>query len=319
MLALVYAARRSLSWIVLILFCCTGAQCRQTTWPLLPGYSKGAPRLLPDGPTKDQVIQVVNANTDRVRFYKTNNASISISGLASLKTSIAMEKPRRFRLKAGTALTGTEVDLGSNDQLFWMWVRRGEPRQLYYCHHDRYAASEAARSIPMEPKWFIEALGLIRFDPRDWHAGPYARHGGNLEIRSRSATPAGDIVRITVVDPVYGWVLEQHVMTATGVHLASVVASGHRYDAEVGVSLPSRVEIQMPPAQLSIKIDVGDVILNRPVGDPATMWAKPSYPGFQEVDLARARGRVVWPQPAARREDSPQAPKVSWWKQLLPR
>jgi len=312
-------ARHWLSWIVLILFCCAGAQCRQTTWPLLPGYTQGAPRLLPENPTREQVIQVVNANTDRVRFYKTNNASISISGLSSLKTSIAMEKPNRFRLTAGTALTGAEVDLGSNDKLFWLWVRRAEPRQLYACRHDQYATSQAARSIPVEPKWLIEALGLVRFDPRDRHTGPYARRSGDLEIRSRSATPAGDLVRITVVDPIYGWVLEQHVMTATGVILASAVASGHRYDAELGVSLPSRVEIQMPPAQLSIKIDVGDVILNRPVGDPAAMWAKPSYPGFPEVDLASSPGRVVWPPPAARREDAPQVPRVSWWKRILTR
>ena len=68
--------------------------------------------------------------------------------------------------------------------------------------------------------------------------------------------------------------------------LAIATASEHRYDPEMGVSLPRRVAIQMPPANLSLTIDLGNFQINQLVGDPAQMWSKPTYAGYPEIDLS---------------------------------
>jgi hypothetical protein len=259
---------------------------------------------------------VVNSNRSRVHSYWTNNASITVPGLPALNASIAFERPRRFRLRAGTRLAGPEVDLGSNDELFWFWVRRSQDPALYFCRHDQYATGKAWQVMPIEPQWLIDALGLVQFDWQAWHSDPLRRPDGNFEIRSQWASPAGDMLKITVVDGTRGWVLEQHLFRREGAHLASAIARRHRYDAATGVSLPSRVEVQIPPAQLSLTIDVGDYLVNQPVGDPAQMWDKPSYPGSPEVDLARANPPKLLPaappEPAALVEPPVGRHRLGW-------
>jgi len=294
---------------LLLLLCCSGTQCVQPSWPVFPGLSPGAPRLLPEAPSKRQIIDVINQNSARVGSYATNNATITISGLpTTFRAKIALEQPRRFRLKAGTGLTGPELDLGSNDELFWLWVRRGHPAAVYFCRHDQYAAGAARQAVPVAPQWLIDALGLPRFGPEAVHSGPYQRPDGTLEIRSRWAMPQGDLIKITVVEEARGSVLQQHLLTADGKHLATAIAEDHQYDPATGVSLPSQVEVHMPPVGLSLKIDVGDYVINQPVGDRRQMWSRPSYAGFAEVDLATAPPPTAWsmaPPPASARRASP--------------
>jgi hypothetical protein len=268
--------------IAMALVCGGGAQC-------IPRRGPTAPRLLPEGPSLAQVMDVVNANTARVATYATNNARISVPGLPSLPTDIALERPRRFRLRASTALTGPEVDLGSNDELFWFWVRRNDPPALYVCRHDEYLHSDARRMIPVNPEWLIEALGLTRFDPAYQHSGPYPNRGREnlLEVHTTVPTPEGHNIKVTVVDAIHGYVVEQHIYDGRGERLASSIASEHRYDPATQVALPTRVELQIPRAQLFLTLETGDYRINAPLSDNAQLFAKPTYSGYPEVNLCR--------------------------------
>ena len=145
----------------------SGASCPQT----LQRYTNPLPRVLPPSPTLEQVIEVVNRNSSQINSFSTNQASLSGPGFPSLGASVAFERPRRFRLRAGTGLTGTEVDLGSNDELFWFWLHRNQPPAVYFCRHEQFAASPARQTTPFEPGWLIEALGVVEFDPALPHQG----------------------------------------------------------------------------------------------------------------------------------------------------
>ena len=158
-------------WLLLIaLGCCSlsGASCPQ----MLRQYTNPLPRVLPPSPTLEQVIAVVNRNSSQIHSFSTNRASISGPGFPSLGASVAFERPRRFRLRAGTGLTGPEIDVGSNDELFWFWLRRDQPPAVYYCRHDQFAACQARQTLPFDPAWLIEALGMAEFDPALPHQRP---------------------------------------------------------------------------------------------------------------------------------------------------
>ena len=80
-----------------------------------------------EGATREQIVAAVNQNSARINSLTVTNATISIPdalGLPLLSGNIAAERPGRFRLTAATAVTGQELDVGSNDELFWMWIRR---------------------------------------------------------------------------------------------------------------------------------------------------------------------------------------------------
>jgi len=131
------------------------------------------PRMLPPHPTLDQIVSAVHDNTQRVRSYMAPQATLSVPGVPRLAAQIACEPPRRFRLRAQTAVSGDELDIGSNDDLFWMWIRRHDPPVLLFCRHDRYAQSAARRLLPIRAEQMPELLGLVTFAAADRHEGPF--------------------------------------------------------------------------------------------------------------------------------------------------
>jgi hypothetical protein len=213
-------------------------------------------------------------------------AVISVPGVPRLSAQVACEPPRRFRLRAQTAVSGNELDLGSNDDLFWLWIRRHEPPVMLFCRHDQYAQSSARRLLPIRADWMPELLGLISFDPNDSHEGPFPLSDGRLEIRSRLTSPDGELLKSTLVDGTTGLVLEQHLFTPTGERLASVRTTQHRVDPTSGAALPRKVDVSWPASDVNFTLELKAVTTNMPASDPGQLWQMPAYEGYEPVDLA---------------------------------
>lgn len=276
--------------LLMVLFCCTGATCSRSLRNPFATPGPPAPEVLVPGASLEQVTAAVNQNTSRIASYSTNNASISVPGMPAiplLRGNIAAQRPRRFRLQASTALTGPEVDLGSGDEVFWFWVRRNQPPALYFSRHDQFVGSAAQQVMPVQPQWFLSALGLVEFKASDFHEGPLPHGNGTLEIRSVMQTATGTLTKSTVIDARRAWVLQQYLYDSTGKLLASAVARSHRYYPEYGVSLPQQIDIRLPPAQLALSINVGTLQLNQ-LADSPLLWSIPAMSGYPQVDLGSA-------------------------------
>lgn len=274
--------------VLLTLVCC--ASCARSLRNPFSSMGPPAPDLLVAAAPLEQIIAAVNQNAQKIQSYQTNNASIDIPGslgIPTLRGNIAAQRPGRVRLQASTAITGPEVDLGSNEELFWFWVRRNEPPQLYYSRHAQTPGSAAQQLMPIDPQWLMDALGLAEFRGGDQHEGPLPIDKNRVEIKSTIRTGAGVMTKRTVIDAHKAWVIEQHLYDSAGTLLASAVAKSHRYYPETGASLPQVVEIRIPPAELAMTIDVGTVELNRLANNPQ-LWTLPTIPGSPAVDLGAA-------------------------------
>lgn len=267
--------------VLLGLFGLCGASCQNMVHRL----NEPAVRVLAPTATLEQVIEVVNRNSGSIHAFSSMEASISSPGMPTLRANVAFHRPLRFRLRAQTAMTGAEVDLGSNDELFWFWIRRSDPPAVYFCRHDRFAAGQARHAIPFDPNWLIEALGVVELDPSLPHQGPYPLPGDRFEVRTVRETPQGPATKSTVIDATHGWVVEQHVYDSAGQRVASAIAEQHRRDPLTNLVLPRIVKIDSPPAQFSMQINLGNVQINRLSGNPAELWSMPRYPGAAVVDL----------------------------------
>ena len=255
---------------------------------MIPQYSSPLPRVLPPGPTLEQVIQTVNNNSLRIQSFSAPRATMSGQGFPTLRAFVAFERPLRLRLRAETSLTGPEIDLGSNDELFWFWVRRNVPPALFYCRHEQFPQCAARLALPIEPQWLVEALGIVEFDPRLPHQGPFTLPGDRLEIRTLRETPQGTRVKVTVVDALRGCVLAQQIRDPQGRLLASAQSWQHRRDPLTGLILPGVVAVESVPAQLAMRLDLGTVEVNRPLPG-ASLWAVPQMEGSSVVDLCDPR------------------------------
>lgn len=263
--------------LLLLVFSASGSTCvRQELLPV----------TLPPTAPMDQLIGAVNANTAKISSVSVNQATLTVPGAPTLPVNIALMPPRRFRMRATTAITGPEVDLGSNDDLFWMWIRRSQPPAMYFCRHDQYAASAAKQIMPVEPQWIVEAMGLVQFSPADLPQGPTPVGQGRVQIRTVRRSATGDLTKVTVLDASRGLVLEQHLYDPQGNRIATAITNQHRRDPVTGAILPRHIEIQYPGAQLSLRIDIANLQVNVLPAESPQLWAKPEYTGYPNVNLA---------------------------------
>ena len=257
-------------------------------------FRRPAPSLLPSvlsqSPTLDEVISAVNGNSSRIQSFSTSHAELSGPELPiTLRgVNIAFERPRRLRMRA-RSLAGAELDLGSNDELFWIWVARNEPAALYFCRHNQFASSNAGRSLPIDPDWLIEAMGIVEFRPDEEQLGPYRSSAGQLEIHSTRQTPDGPTRKITTVHASTGAVLKQQVYNHLGQLVAVATAHEHRRDPLSGLIMPRIVDIESPTAQFSLRVNLGDVAINTPMPNAVEFWTMPRIEGLQIVDMGDPR------------------------------
>ncbi len=248
------------------------------------------PQAFAAAPTLDDVIYVVNANTDRIQQLQTESATLNADGMPGLRADLAFARPDRFRLRAELfQFTGRELDIGSNDEVFWFWIRRDTQQAIYYARHNQFATSAARDLVPMEPRRLLDSLGLIRFDPADRHEGPIPRENNRYEIRSSLPTPRGDLTRVVLIDGSYGWVVEQHLYDSNGQLLLSARASKFRFYPMDGVSLPHHIDVQVTPGQpshMAFEVNVNNYLINRLYGEPTELWSLPNIEGYPLVDIA---------------------------------
>jgi hypothetical protein len=246
------------------------------------------PLVLPPGAGLEQVIAAVNRNNSQIQSLYSSSATLSSPGYPTLRAHFAYQRPCFFRLRAETSITGPEVDLGSNAQLFWFWIKRNQPPAIYFCRHDQYATSQARQMIPIQPNWLVEALGTLEIDPNLRHSGPYRDKGNRVSIRTTLDTPDGPNMKITVIDAVSAWVLEQQIYDANGKLRARSVAEDYRRDPRTGLYVPTAVRVECPAVQFSMRIDLGDVQVNQPLVDAGELWTLPTMPGYQAIDLGNS-------------------------------
>jgi hypothetical protein len=296
---------KPLAWLAsaVLLAAASGASCPQ----MLQRYTQPIPRALPGDATLTQVVDVVNNNAAGIQSLYTNHGSISVAGLPSLRALIAFQRQRNFRLRADTAFTGPEVDLGSDDQQFWFWIKRNQPPALYSCRHDQFATSPARAMIPIEPDWLIRALGVVTFEPGVVHQGPTPVSAGRLEVRTPPITPGGN-TRVTVIDATRGIVLEEHVYNPQGGRLATALLSRHRRDPTTGITLPRHVDLQLPEAKMEIGIDLNNLQINALNPGQSDLFTRPTYPGYADVNLGDPNLHLVPPSATGR---LPQVPPES--------
>jgi hypothetical protein len=276
--------------MLLVLFCCSGATCNRSFRSPFATVGPPAPEVLMTGSSLDQIIAAVNQNASRIQNYQTTNATITVPGdamMPALRGNIAAERPNKLRLQASTALSGPEVDLGSNDELFWFWVKRNDPPAVYFSRHDQFVGSAAQQQLPIEPRWLLDALGFMEFAPNDFHEGPVPRGNDTVEVRSVIQSRIGTLSRNTVIDAKRAWVLEQHIYDGRGTLLASAVARSHPFYPTIGVSLPQEIEINLPLAHMALSIDVGTVQINQLANNPA-LWQLPVLSGYPQMNLGTA-------------------------------
>lgn len=108
----------------------------------------------------------INEKNSKIRNFVCNNIDVKIKKNGSnynLDGKMTYEKDKNFRLKV-SSFFGTELDMGSNIDQFWVWSRRMEPRAtMFYADHDDLYKTRLR--TPFVPLWIMSALGFREINP----------------------------------------------------------------------------------------------------------------------------------------------------------
>ena len=263
-----------------------GCKALQTTFGTRP--TAKLPIVFTTTPTLAQVKEEFNKRYAGIQSLSTNTATFSASSVAISMRSckIAYEKPKRLRVLGGVALgMGSEIDLGSNDELFWFWAKRLEPKAVYYARHDEFANSPARSIIPIEPEWLIETLGIIELKETDTHEEPKRDEEGNLQVTSYLKTPRGVYPRMITFNPQTGAILKYAIYTPNGLPFVGAILSNHEVDPVHGILHAKKIVITCPEANETITINMGSVTFNSPGSFNPEAFVMPTYKDYIPVDM----------------------------------
>lgn len=106
------------------------------------------------------IVAKINLRNSAITSFTCERVSVKIweRGLRMrLSATVLYEKDNSFRLKLRSAF-GNEMDLGSNDEIFWYWSRRDKNPGLYWSVYANYHKTRL--KTPFNPMFMRDTLGL---------------------------------------------------------------------------------------------------------------------------------------------------------------
>lgn len=246
--------------------------------------------LTPDA-TSEEIVNVLNDNITKLYAWRSTDVKITAreSGVPfTFSAVMAVESPRKLRLIV-RSLAADEVDLGSNPERFWFWMKRSKTRGILTASYDDVAEGRPMGPVPFQPDWLIETLGVVPFAAADFqmHELPGSQPR-RVQFVGDEVTPQGKRVQRTMlVDACHGVVLEHSLREPSGRVIAKATLGNYQREPS-GVRMPHRVDLLWPDSEVDLTLRIGNIEVN-----PATIseqtWSMPSYPNSPVIDLTRFR------------------------------
>ncbi len=246
-------------------------------------------------PKAADLVKYLNDNAGRVQAIEGRRLAIDCKQNgqpAGLEAVLVCRKPRDFRLM-GTVAGSTEVDIGSNSQEFWYWIKRADPPYVFYCSYEDFQRG-AARNMPFpfQPDWIIAALGVAEYDP----AKPYelTETRSTLELSETAASPSGQPVKKVTIfsrNSLAGGrpqVVGYAVRDARGNDVCRATIDAVQVDKKTRSVLPERVVFTWPEQKLEMKMRLTGVE-STTIDEQraATVFSRQSLGNLQSYNLSR--------------------------------
>jgi hypothetical protein len=269
-----------------------------------------------------QASQLRSISYDNVRLVAIENGETR----GTLEdSSLYASSPRNFRLIGAKTLLGTIMDIGSNDQEFWMYAQPLGRDNYFFCSHDAFARGEVKFPFPFDTDWVMQALGMAEYDPNAQYEITANKEKGAYILAQQAKTRSGQ--------PVYKWtmcsaegfvgkrpVVLKHVVAdlrdpKTPIASAEIVSAKTVRMGESFVQVPTEVILDWPQQGFRMTMKLEKERINENFGErSARLFNKPSIRGSSPIDLAKYQMVV----PSSYRSQAPEKrktyrfPSINW-------
>lgn len=267
----------------LLLFVCSGASCIYNT----PTVEFPPPMIFQSVPDAYALANQLNKSRN-IQQLQNPSVRIKMRNLPALEASVLLERPSHFRLRGSVKLMGEVIDIGSNDDVFWMASKVGPNPTIMIARHNEFLSQLDRQQLPVSPLWLVEALGLVELDPSTLLGPISQRADGRIEVIAPTPQYGAGYFHAIVADPRTGVVHEVLLRDGTGRLVAMSTLSDHEYYKSVDYSLPNRVVAEFyPQNEQPIKFDMQFVpySVNSLGIDTGANWQLPDTRGLTVSEL----------------------------------
>lgn len=164
-------------------------------------------------PTSDEgalVVDEINQRNDQIKSISYNvTIDLNYRINYALKGSLHYKKPRDFRMTIDSRLA-RELDMGSNEEQFWFWVKRMDDPGLYYADYQNMYKTNL--KTPFNPLWIMQSLGIDELE-----SDKCVMHGDKLALVSDCVSTSGQFIqKVILIDPIFARVIGHYIYDVTG-------------------------------------------------------------------------------------------------------
>lgn len=265
------------------------------------------------GPPKaEELVAYLNRNAQPVKSIEAQDLFISAKQnnehQGSLKGFLACQKasrpgtPPNFRLQA-EMVGAPEVDIGSNSEEFWFWIKRSPQPYVFHCAYAEYpkVAAGGRMPFPFQPEWVVEALGMSEYDPKAKYEVNESKTTYDL-IQRVPSPKGGEMVKVTAfhkearagTSQVAAYILYEP--TNDSKHPYREICSAVITDSQVVVGeggkravLPRKVRLNCPDEKMTLEMELGKVQVNVPFDRDRSnvLFTRETLNRYKSYDLAR--------------------------------
>jgi hypothetical protein len=208
---------------------------------------------------------------------------------------LVCQKDRNFRLK-GSVLGSPAVDIGSNKEEFWYWIKEVKPvPYVFHCSYEDLGRGGVQLPFPFQPDMIVAALGMGKYDENGKYRVVMPPNKNYFELIEDAISPQGERVqKVTAfnsrtVDVKRGQpqVIAYALRDMQGKTICQ--ATIQEVQSKDGVVLPRRLTLSWPAQQMEMKMTLSDVtVVNNLAPERATrLFQRSDLGSLPSFDLAR--------------------------------
>jgi hypothetical protein len=246
-------------------------------------------------PSREELVSYLNDNSANLPGVVSDDVTLTVYIGGGVGVPIGgwmrAEGPRNFRMQA-KMFGNEEVDLGSNKQEFWYWIKRADPPWQVFCS---YQACEEGRAkqmpFPFQPDWVMEAMGMGKYGPPERYERIVEKE--TVKLVEKTKSPQGVAVRKIIVFNLRPATGDQPQVTdyllvddATGKLICSAKIKRRQIIAS-RAEIPRDMELSWPDQKMKLGLTISAAKIHTQI--PPQVFVRTPMRNIQSYDLATGR------------------------------
>jgi len=217
-------------------------------------------------------IDKINNNNSKIISIFAEDITIQLKQNATIVVHgrLAMQKSNLFRLNVWHDIFGQEMDIGSNNDIFWFWSKRMNKSTLYYSKHEDL--NKTLLKTPLNPAWLIESMNLNTIDIKNIEVAKFKNFWAI--IQQRISALGENVTIVTLIDPKKTAVIGRYLYNQQGKLVASTEVQEFSIDQKTNILIPKKLYIIWYSEGITMEWQLNNPKIN--VIIPNNLWLIPN-------------------------------------------